>query len=546
MSEQQPQYLDYLLKFHIEKFHGNGTQDARRWLIDLKAEFRDRNLKIPVVPSLWVEAILRGKDEEAARWMDSTTHIRRIIDNYEQATAADSTFLEQSFKERFPMVARSQSSKTTREMLAESSQLKSEPFPDYYKRATEFILLLNISDRGNSPSHVILSEAEEMILEMLIEAFVAGLEDEELRLNSISRGATTSKSSLETYAIVKAEAVDEIYRAPQLANSVVARFSDRPPYSQGSHNRFPKTLDRLHHQYNNNNYQQIFPPQGSHNPRPSHISNPSPAGPSGYQGPPPPQPRSNNQQSGNRGASRNHPGASPQRQIAPNRNSSRNPVVNGSKNFTTECIKCGQLGHCSRSCRNPALQPWEQDVLKQLAFPHEAHTASLTVQTIHDLEYNRSCDYFFAGLLPEESQSAKIPTWPVPLGWKSKSWTRLEQTSHSTPARNNFRSPTAVNSGLNCQPHLDPPVCDIDDFVDQVYDEDRHVGFQTNAVELLVPYVPLQDFLTFEVNSSSHLPNKGSNLAELQHEARLLEANLAETRKRQRIDMGDGERYFGG
>ncbi|KAI1003001.1 hypothetical protein K3495_g5203 [Podosphaera aphanis] len=242
MSEQQPQYLDYLPKFHIEKFHGNGTQDARRWLMDLKAEFRDRNLKIPVLPSLWVEAILREADEEAARWTDSTPHIRRIIDNYEQTTAADSTFLEQSFKERFPMVAQSQSSKTTREMLAEFSQLKSEPLPDYYKRATEFLL-----------------------------------------------------------------------------------------------------------------------------------------------------------------------------------------------------------------------------------------------------------------------------------------------------------SPTPENSGLNCQPHLDPPVCDIDDFVDQDYNEDRHVGFQTNAVKLLVPDVPLQDFLTFEVNSSSHPPNKESNLAELQHEANLSEANLAETRKRQRMDMGDKE-----
>ncbi|KAI0991472.1 hypothetical protein K3495_g16715, partial [Podosphaera aphanis] len=218
--------------------------------MDLKAEFRDHNLRIPVVPSLWVEAIFRETDEEAARWMDSTPHICRIVDNYEQATAADSSLLERSLKERFPMVARSQPSKTKREMLAEFSQLKAEPLSDYYKRATELLFLFNISDRENGVSQVTLSEAEEFILESLIEAFVAGLEDEELRLNSVSRGATTSKSLSETYAIVsesnralgeiqkqfalyttrqKAEAFDEISRAPQLANSVVARFSDRPP-----------------------------------------------------------------------------------------------------------------------------------------------------------------------------------------------------------------------------------------------------------------------------------------------------------------------------
>lgn len=85
---------------------------------------------------------------------------------------------------------------------------------------------------------------------MLIKAFVSGLEDQELRHNAISRGATSTEYLLKTYKIFaefrraldeiqkqlaqytaqqKAEAFDEIYRAPQLVNSVVARFSDQPP-----------------------------------------------------------------------------------------------------------------------------------------------------------------------------------------------------------------------------------------------------------------------------------------------------------------------------
>ncbi|RKF58768.1 hypothetical protein GcC1_180051, partial [Golovinomyces cichoracearum] len=137
--------------------------------------------------------------------------------------------------------------------------------------------------------------------------------------------------------------------------------------------------------------------------------NSSSAGPSSYQGPPPPQNCNNHNRSATRRELPNYGKIRPQSQIALNRNSSTNPVVNGSKNFTSECTRCGQLGHYSRSCKNLGLQPWEQDILKQLAFPHESNSSTLTVQTIHDLEYNRSRDYYFAGLLLEEFHISRLP-----------------------------------------------------------------------------------------------------------------------------------------
>lgn len=133
--------------------------------------------------------------------------------------------------------------------------------------------------------------------------------------------------------------------------------------------------------------------------------------------------------------------------MLPNRITSANPVVNGSKSFTTECTRCGQRGHYSRSCTNPELQKWEQ-----LAFPRESNSVCLSVQSIHDLEYNRSCDYFFAGLLPEESHKATLPSGPVPLGWKSKLRRRLEQASYQNPIHMNYRPPTPpVNSSHQLQ-----------------------------------------------------------------------------------------------
>ncbi|POS82058.1 hypothetical protein EPUL_006833 [Erysiphe pulchra] len=202
LNSQGSVYLDYLPKFKIEKFHGTGTQDARRWLMDLKAEFRDHNLKIPAEPSLWVEALFRETDEEAARWMDSTPHIRRIVDNYEVATASDATYLEQSLKDKFPMVANVESSKSASEVLSEFAQFESEPLFDYYGRAVAFLRLINIKDRRKDGTCETLSGAEDMVLDMLIKAFVAGLKEEDLHLDSITHGATTTSSLALTYDIV--------------------------------------------------------------------------------------------------------------------------------------------------------------------------------------------------------------------------------------------------------------------------------------------------------------------------------------------------------
>ncbi|RKF53814.1 hypothetical protein GcM3_215039 [Golovinomyces cichoracearum] len=134
--------------------------------------------------------------------MDSTPHIKRIIDNYEEATAGDASYLEQALKDNFPLVSQTKSSKSAIEMLSEFSQMKSEPLPDFYKRATAFLTLVNVSDRGSNNSRSTLYSAEDMILNMLIRAFVSGVEDQESRHNAISRGATSTGSLSKTYEIV--------------------------------------------------------------------------------------------------------------------------------------------------------------------------------------------------------------------------------------------------------------------------------------------------------------------------------------------------------
>ncbi|RKF78692.1 hypothetical protein GcC1_053047, partial [Golovinomyces cichoracearum] len=151
-----------------------------------------------------------------------------------------------------------------------------------------------------------------------------------------------------------------------------------------------------------------------------------------------------------------------------------------------------------------------------------------------------SCDYYFAGLLPEESHISRLPLWPVPPGWKSKSWRKIEHSSSLTPDKSNYRPPTLpTRSSSNIRSYQDPPVCDIDDFTDSGSCDQKHVGFHKNAVHLHVPDVPLYDIPSSRNDSVGKEPEKESNLAELQQEADQLEANLAEARKRQRIDRGD-------
>ncbi|KAI1004121.1 hypothetical protein K3495_g4090 [Podosphaera aphanis] len=87
-------------------------------------------------------------------------------------------------------------------MLAEFSQIKAEPLSDYCGRAVAFLRLINVNDRRGDIAGVSLPGAEDMVLDMLIKAFVAGLEDEELRLNSIAHGATSTGSLSKTYDLV--------------------------------------------------------------------------------------------------------------------------------------------------------------------------------------------------------------------------------------------------------------------------------------------------------------------------------------------------------
>ncbi|KAI0994449.1 hypothetical protein K3495_g13733 [Podosphaera aphanis] len=365
--------------------------------MDLKAEFRDHNLKIPVEPSLWVEALFRETDKDAAKWMDSTPHIRRIVDNYENATANDAIFLEKSLKDKFPLVALTETTKTTNEMLAEFSQIKAEPLSDYYGRAVAFLRLINVNDRRGDIAGASLSGAEDMVLDMLIKAFVASLEDEELRLNSIAHGATSTGSLLKTYDLIseswramgeiqkqlvlyttkqKAEAFDGISRTPQYANSIVARFSDQAPRHSGQHGflrpqisrSFPRSLSTDNHQK---------PAQSQPlNPSPNQYGSSTTAAANGYLGPPSQSPRNNYQRRGYRGSFNNSNESRSRRQIEPNRSSSTNPIVNGLKKFTTECTKCGQLGHYSRSCQNPELQKWEQDTKVKLCTSFHAKSQS--------------------------------------------------------------------------------------------------------------------------------------------------------------------------
>ncbi|KAI0993016.1 hypothetical protein K3495_g15168, partial [Podosphaera aphanis] len=214
INESTVAYLDYLPKFGIEKFHGTGIQDASRWLMDLKAEFRDRGLRIPVQPNLWVEAIYRETDNEAAKWMDSTPHIRRIVMNYDQATANDAILLEQALKNKFPLVTYTESSKSPDQMLSEFSQIRSEPLSEYYGRALSFLSLVNLSDRCTDDATFNPSETDRMILRMLINKFISGLVNEELRMSAIAHGATTTESLARSYEIVREcrQSIDEIQK----------------------------------------------------------------------------------------------------------------------------------------------------------------------------------------------------------------------------------------------------------------------------------------------------------------------------------------------
>ena len=57
----------------------------------------------------------------------------------------------------------------------------------------------------------------------------------------------------------------------------------------------------------------------------------------------------------------------------PERTTSKNPFINGSKPWTIEkegrlCIKCGNLGHLPKECNDEILPAWEQSYLREIVF----------------------------------------------------------------------------------------------------------------------------------------------------------------------------------
>ncbi|RKF54776.1 hypothetical protein OnM2_094054 [Erysiphe neolycopersici] len=100
------------------------------------------------------------------------------------------------------MVANVESSKSANEVITEFAQFKSEPLFDYYGRAVALLRLINFSDRRNDDFRETLSGAEDMVSDMLIKAFVAGLEEDSLSLDFIAHRATTTGSLAKTYDIL--------------------------------------------------------------------------------------------------------------------------------------------------------------------------------------------------------------------------------------------------------------------------------------------------------------------------------------------------------
>lgn len=150
-------------------FSGEEGESGRRWV-------RAMNILPSVTPRAALQLMDGHLQGKAAKWADLTPEITAILDESYiiNATKADRKMFEEAISERF---------KGAQEIDVELEmqslyQKTGESIKEYYQCATDVLAAANIQDRREG---VTLSESEESILEMVIDKFIQGIHDAELR-----------------------------------------------------------------------------------------------------------------------------------------------------------------------------------------------------------------------------------------------------------------------------------------------------------------------------------------------------------------------------
>ncbi|KAM3084949.1 hypothetical protein ACMFMG_003393 [Clarireedia jacksonii] len=160
-------------------------------------------------------------DGTAAERLDSTPRIRRIMDNLSKATEKDVEIVKEWLLEEFPAEVSDISESNIQSEIESFAQKKDEALFAYYQRAQNLLRRAHARDKPRTGSEsAALTQLEEVMLSIVVNAFVKGIEDDMLRRTVVEKGGATCGALYKSYEIVQStqrllELLDQVERERQ-------------------------------------------------------------------------------------------------------------------------------------------------------------------------------------------------------------------------------------------------------------------------------------------------------------------------------------------
>ncbi|RKF58643.1 hypothetical protein GcM3_180037 [Golovinomyces cichoracearum] len=245
---------------NVTPFSGR-DQDAGRWIAVLESKFHQAGFdSAEDIPGwMWVKAVWMNTTTDAAMWMDSTPHIRKITNKVKARRPSEISDLERDvFTDEFQQ-----------KMVNELRHDKDESLREYFSRAQGILKIIGVDD--NSEYRGVASSVNKFMIEMIVNRFVLRIYDEKLSARAVDRGAASSKSLHQAFEVIqgcqitmsdqvrqnemwqqmhKAKAFDLIQENPaevkavvdDLPNSILTQYEQE---TLGGHMRLPESLQRF-------------------------------------------------------------------------------------------------------------------------------------------------------------------------------------------------------------------------------------------------------------------------------------------------------------
>ncbi|KAI1000792.1 hypothetical protein K3495_g7405 [Podosphaera aphanis] len=168
-------------------FFDGVSMGAHKWLLLLKQDLEKANLDPRQHPSQWTKAIYSRSIGEADVWMHSTPHISRIVQDTDTTTAEQALLLVSELKARFPGPISHDPG--LQNPVWEAQNLQQSPSEDlntYIRRVRTFY------QRIGARSGREYDDLQQGFIAVIIQNFIRGLTDVNLKIEAIRQGAPTS------------------------------------------------------------------------------------------------------------------------------------------------------------------------------------------------------------------------------------------------------------------------------------------------------------------------------------------------------------------